>query len=92
MNADQMRQVRRFSRAVSQRIGALNDSFLDRGRPLGEARLLYEIGRKGADVRDLRARLGLDSGYLSRLLRSLERKGWCRRRLRRTMAGSAGRR
>lgn len=48
--------------------------FLDRGRPLGEARLLYEIGRAGAQVRDLRARLELDSGYVSRLLRSLERQ------------------
>ena len=38
----------------------LDESFLDRGRPLGEARLLYEIGKAGADVRDLRARLALD--------------------------------
>jgi DNA-binding MarR family transcriptional regulator len=75
MDADQVRQVRSFNRAVSQRIGALNDSFLDRGRPLGEARLLYEIGRKGVEVRDLRVRLALDSGYVSRLLRSLERQG-----------------
>jgi DNA-binding MarR family transcriptional regulator/GNAT superfamily N-acetyltransferase len=75
MDADQVRRVRSFNRAVSQRIGALNDSFLGRGRPLGEARLLYEIGRTGAEVRDLRARLGLDSGYVSRLLRSLERQG-----------------
>ena len=75
MSAGQVRQVRSFNRAVSRRIGALNDSFLGRGRPLGEARLLYEIGRNGAEVRDLRARLGLDSGYVSRLLRSLEGQG-----------------
>jgi DNA-binding MarR family transcriptional regulator/GNAT superfamily N-acetyltransferase len=72
---EQVRRVRRFNRTVSQRIGALNDDFLGRGRPLGEARLLYEIGRDGADVRSLRARLELDSGYVSRLLRSLERQG-----------------
>lgn len=72
---DQIRQIRRFNRTVSQRIGALNESFLDRGRPLSQARLLYEIGRDGAEVRQLRARLGLDSGYVSRLLRSLERQG-----------------
>jgi DNA-binding MarR family transcriptional regulator len=72
---DQVRKVRSFNRAVSQRIGALNSSYLDRGRPLGEARLLYEIGCGGADVRDLRAKLELDSGYVSRLLRSLERQG-----------------
>src|SRR5215207_1446580 len=75
MQADQVRRVRSFNRTVSQRIGALNDHFLGRDRPLGEARLLYEIGRDGADVRDLRARLELDSGYASRLLRSLERQG-----------------
>jgi DNA-binding MarR family transcriptional regulator len=43
--------------------------------PLGEARLLWEIGLGGCEVRLLRSRLGLDSGYLSRLLRSLEAAG-----------------
>jgi len=65
-------QVRRFNRTVAEGIGALEDHFLGRARPLGEARLLWEIGPEGADVRDLRGRLGLDSGYVSRLLRSLE--------------------
>ncbi len=68
-------QVRRFNRAVTQRAGALEDAFLARGRPLGQARVLWEIGPDGCDVRDLRARLGLDSGYLSRLLRALEQDG-----------------
>jgi DNA-binding MarR family transcriptional regulator/predicted N-acetyltransferase YhbS len=75
---DQIRRVRSFNRTVSQRVGALNDNFLNRQRPLGEARLLYEIGRDGAEVRNLRARLELDSGYVSRLLRSLERQGLVR--------------
>jgi DNA-binding MarR family transcriptional regulator/GNAT superfamily N-acetyltransferase len=65
-------QVRRFNRVVTQRVGALNDRYLARDRSLGEARLLWEIGEDGDDVRRLRARLDLDSGYLSRLLRSLE--------------------
>jgi DNA-binding MarR family transcriptional regulator/GNAT superfamily N-acetyltransferase len=65
-------QVRRFNRTVTERVGALNDHFLGLERPLGEARLLWEIGLDGGEVRLLRARLGLDSGYLSRLLRSLE--------------------
>src|SRR5881275_1724749 len=65
-------QVRRFNRLVTERVGALNDRFLGRPRPLGEARLLWEIGLDGCEVRLLRSRLGLDSGYLSRLLRSLE--------------------
>ncbi len=68
-------QVRRFHRVVTQRVGALDDRYLARDRPLGQARLLWEIGEAGADVRDLRARLDLDSGYLSRLLRALEGDG-----------------
>ncbi|MCK2217830.1 MarR family winged helix-turn-helix transcriptional regulator [Actinomadura sp. ATCC 31491] len=68
-------RVRRFQRTVTQRIGALNDRFLARDRPLGQARLLWEIGADGSEVRALRARLELDSGYLSRLLRSLEADG-----------------
>lgn len=75
MNADQVRRVRSFNRAVTRRIGALDEDYLGRGRPLAESRLLFEIGTGGADLRDLRTRLALDSGYLSRLLRSLETQG-----------------
>ncbi|PRZ05736.1 MarR family transcriptional regulator with acetyltransferase activity [Isoptericola sp. CG 20/1183] len=64
--------VRRFNRSYTQRIGVLDDSFLGLGMPLGTARLLYEIGVQAGTTRDLRARLQLDSGYLSRLLRRLE--------------------
>jgi DNA-binding MarR family transcriptional regulator/GNAT superfamily N-acetyltransferase len=72
MDAAMVAQVRRFNRTVTQRVGALQDEFLGRGRPLGAARVLWEIGPDGRDVRALRTDLGLDSGYLSRLLRSLE--------------------
>lgn len=78
MNTDDIAAVRRFSRAVTQRVGIFTDRFLGRGRPLAEARLIFEIGREGQsgrDVRQLRTLLDLDSGYLSRLLRSLERQG-----------------
>jgi DNA-binding MarR family transcriptional regulator/GNAT superfamily N-acetyltransferase len=75
MDAGMVGQVRRFNRTVTQRVGALNDRFLSRDRPLGQARLLWEIGPDGSDVRWLRSRLDLDSGYLSRLLRSLEDDG-----------------
>jgi DNA-binding MarR family transcriptional regulator/GNAT superfamily N-acetyltransferase len=68
-------QVRRFNRTVTQRIGALNDAYLAQGRPLGQARVLWEIGPEGCDVRALRSRLDVDSGYLSRLLRALESDG-----------------
>lgn len=76
MNQTQIQQVRTFNRAVTQRVGALDGDYLGRGRPLAESRLLFEIGERGADLRDLRARLSLDSGYLSRLLRSLEGAGF----------------
>ena len=71
MDEGQLQSVRRFNRLVTQRVGALEVDYLRRGRPLAEARLLFEIGADGADVRGLRRKLGLDSGYLSRLLQSL---------------------
>ena len=75
MDEAMVRQVRSFNRTVTQRIGVLSDAFLARERPLGQARLLWEIGPDGCDVRQLRSRLDLDSGYLSRLLRALESDG-----------------
>jgi GNAT superfamily N-acetyltransferase len=71
MDQAMVSQVRRFNRIVTQRVGALEDRFLARDRSLGEARMLWEIGPDGRDVRSLRTGLGLDSGYVSRLLRSL---------------------
>ena len=71
-------QVRRFNRTVTQRVGALDDHFLARERPLAEARVLWELGADGCEVRALRARLGLDSGHASRLLRALETDGMVR--------------
>jgi DNA-binding MarR family transcriptional regulator/GNAT superfamily N-acetyltransferase len=75
MDRTMVERVRRFNRTVTQRVGALEESFLSRDRPLGQARLLWEIGPHGCEVRSLRSRLDLDSGYLSRLLRSLEADG-----------------
>jgi DNA-binding MarR family transcriptional regulator/GNAT superfamily N-acetyltransferase len=97
MDLDTVRKIRRFNRTVTEGIGALQDRFLGRARPLGEARLLWEIGRDGAEVRALRGRLGLDSGYVSRLLRALQRQRLARvsvdaadRRVRRAHLTSAG--
>jgi GNAT superfamily N-acetyltransferase/DNA-binding MarR family transcriptional regulator len=75
MDDEAVAQVRRFNRTVTQRIGALEDAFLARSRPLGHSRVLWEIGAEGTDVRALRSRLDLDSGYLSRVLRALEAEG-----------------
>jgi DNA-binding MarR family transcriptional regulator/GNAT superfamily N-acetyltransferase len=71
MDQPMVAQVRRFNRVVTQHVGALNDRYLARDHSLGEARVLWEIGAEGCEVRTLRARLGLDSGYLSRLLGGL---------------------
>ena len=71
MTAEMVAYVRRFNRTVTQRIGVLNENFLASDRSLGQNRLLWEIGVDGCDVRSLRERLDLDSGYVSRLLRAL---------------------
>ena len=75
MDGSQVQQVRRFNRLVAQRVGALEANYLRRGRPLGEARLIFETGADGVEVRALRNKLGLDSGYLSRLMQSLKAQG-----------------
>lgn len=92
-------QVRSFHRTVAESIGAIGERFLGRARPMGESRLLWEIGREGIEVRALRRRLELDSGYVSRTLRSLERQGLVvvranpkDRRVRRAELTRAGRR
>ena len=69
--------VRGFNRLVTRRLGALDDPYLGK-RPLGECRVLYEIGLEGATARDVRARLGLDPAYLARLVGALERDGLVR--------------
>src|ERR1700757_5303118 len=68
----QLDQIRSFNRVVTRRIGVLDDHYLGRNRPVGQDRMLWEIGVDGSEVRALRARLGLDAGHTSRLLRALE--------------------
>ena len=72
---DLIAHIRRFNRTVTRQIGALEHHFLGRDRSLGASRFLFEIGSAGIEIRELRARLGLDSGYTSRLLRKLEAEG-----------------
>jgi DNA-binding MarR family transcriptional regulator len=67
-----IRAIRVFNRFMGRELGLAQERFLGRPRPYAESRLLYEIGTGGATLRELRSRLGLDSGYLSRLLRALE--------------------
>ena len=67
--------IRAFNRVVTERLGVLEDRYLARDRSLGLDRVLWEIGIDGVEVRELRRRLGLDSGFASRQLRSLEQEG-----------------
>jgi len=78
MLLDPVARVRRFNRAVTSEVGALDTSFLARGRPLGAARVLNAIGNRRTDVAEIRAYLDLDSGLMSRLLRGLEEEGLIR--------------
>ena len=75
MIADPITRFRRFARAVTREVGALDSSFQGRGRPLGAARVINAIGSGHAEIAGLRAYLGLDSGLMSRLLRGLEDEG-----------------
>lgn len=75
MDRTELDIIRGFNRTVTLRSGAMEESYLGRGRPLGQARLLFEIGEDGGELKVLRERLRLDSGYLSRLLAALRRQG-----------------
>ncbi|HET8758436.1 MAG TPA: helix-turn-helix domain-containing GNAT family N-acetyltransferase [Solirubrobacteraceae bacterium] len=66
--------ARSFNRLVTRHVGALSDRHLGR-RPLAELRVLFEIGAHDATPRDIRVRLGLDSGYVSRMIGALKRDG-----------------
>ncbi|MFO1203931.1 MAG: bifunctional helix-turn-helix transcriptional regulator/GNAT family N-acetyltransferase [Tabrizicola sp.] len=72
---DAIARLRRFNRAVTREVGALDTSLLGRGRPLGMARVLQLVRPEGTDVALIRDTLDLDSGLMSRFLRSLEREG-----------------
>ncbi len=68
--------VRRFNRFYTRRIGALHERFLGGPYSLPQARVLYELGQRGAcTASELGAELDLDLGYLSRLLQALKRHG-----------------
>lgn len=72
MDRAAINELRAFNRVVTESLGVLNHEYLARARPLGASRVLWEVGTGVSDVRELRSTLGLDSGYVSRLLRSLE--------------------
>jgi len=97
---DAVLAVRHFNRFFTRFVGALDADFLDSGMSLAEARILFEIAhREPCFAAELQAELDLDAGFLSRVLRRFERRGWIgrnrlesdarRRSIRLTKAGRA---
>jgi len=73
-------QVRAFNRFYTKQIGLLREGLLKTPFSLTQARVLYELGaRPGTRWSELVEELGLDPGYLSRLLKSFEKQGLVRR-------------
>ena len=78
---DPVAAVRRFNRFYTRRIGALGEGHLDTPFSLTEARVVYELAQRAtATATDLGQELGLDAGYLSRILRGFQERGLIDRR------------
>jgi DNA-binding MarR family transcriptional regulator len=72
--------LRAFNRFHTRFFGVLSRSFMGSGLSLVEARILYEIAvRQPVLASDIQAELGLDAGYLSRIITRFEQNGWIER-------------
>ena len=78
---DRVASVRRFSRFYTRRIGVLHEGLLGSPLSLAEGRVIWELAqRETATAAELAAELGLDPGYVSRILGGFERRDLIDRR------------
>ncbi len=78
---DVIDQVKEFNRFYTAQIGLLNQDFLASGYSVAETRIMFEIHRnRGISARELTDMLQLDKGYVSRIIRSFEQRGFVARR------------
>src|SRR5581483_807766 len=72
---------RQFNRSYTRFLGTLNDSFLRTEYSLAEGRVLYEMAKRTRpQAKDISEALGMDAGYLSRILSKFEKAGLVERR------------
>jgi DNA-binding MarR family transcriptional regulator/GNAT superfamily N-acetyltransferase len=82
---DALASVRGFNRFYTQFVGALDPDFLGAGMSLPDARVLFEIAQRAGPggtepvAADIQTALGMDAGYLSRVLARFQARGWITR-------------